>query len=85
MRELADDAKVPVQEMIVKQGTPCGSTIGPTISAVLGMKTVDVGLGQWAMHSCREMQGVVDVLYYKDFMKEFWSNFVRIRGQLLQL
>ena len=82
--ELCVDANVPLQEMIVKQGTPCGSTIGPTIAAVLGMKTCDVGLGQWAMHSIREMQGVVDVHWYKLFMIEFWSNFVRIRGQLLQ-
>merc|ERR1719353_729924 len=31
----------------------CGSTIGPQISAKTGIKTVDVGMPQWSMHSVR--------------------------------
>ena len=40
--------------------SPCGSTIGPTISANTGIRTVDAGMPQLSMHSCREVMGIVD-------------------------
>lgn len=72
IKEIAKKADVPIQEFIVRQDSPCGSTIGPIISGKLGIKTVDVGIPQLAMHSIREMCGVVDLYHYKNFFEEFF-------------
>jgi len=64
IKELGRRANLPIQEFIVRQDSACGSTIGPIIAGNLGIKTVDIGAPMWAMHSIREMCGVVDVYYY---------------------
>jgi aspartyl aminopeptidase len=60
IRELGRKANVPIQEFVVRNDCPCGSTIGPIISANTGIRTVDVGMPQLSMHSCREVMGIAD-------------------------
>lgn len=52
---------IPIQEFMVRNDSACGSTIGPIVSAKLGVATIDVGLPQLSMHSIREMAGTRDV------------------------
>ncbi|CAM9168041.1 unnamed protein product [Phaeothamnion confervicola] len=60
-REVGRKAGLPVQEFAVKNDSPCGSTIGPIVAALSGVRTVDVGSPQLSMHSCREMMATDDV------------------------
>lgn len=60
IRELGRKAHVPIQEFVVRNDCPCGSTIGPIISANTGIRTVDIGMPQLSMHSCREVMGIAD-------------------------
>ncbi|TPP67229.1 Aspartyl aminopeptidase [Fasciola gigantica] len=55
VRQIAQQASVPVQEFTPRQDMHCGSTIGPLLSSQLGVPTADVGFPQLAMHSCREL------------------------------
>jgi len=57
---LCEFAGVPYQQYTHRTDLGCGSTIGPMISARLGIRTVDVGNPMWAMHSVRESAGVLD-------------------------
>lgn len=59
-RIAAEHAGVATQDFVSRGDMPCGSTIGPTISASLGMRALDVGCAQLAMHSCRELAGATD-------------------------
>lgn len=83
LRELAKTANVPMQDFIVKNDSPCGSTIGPMMASKIGMKTIDVGTPLLSMHSIREQVGVVDVLYMKNLFREFFANYSSVDHTLL--
>ena len=53
-------ACVPFQTFVMRNDMPCGSTVGPTVSAMLGIPTVDIGEPMLSMHSIREMTAVKD-------------------------
>lgn len=84
IKEIAKKCNVPMQEFIVRQDSPCGTTIGPIISSRLGIRSVDVGIPQFAMHSIREMLGVCDLYYYRMLFEEFFKSYEECVGKLLE-
>mmetsp|Transcript_3175 Transcript_3175/g.4818 ORF Transcript_3175/g.4818 Transcript_3175/m.4818 type:complete len:548 (-) Transcript_3175:180-1823(-) len=76
IREIARLSDLPIpQEFVVRNDCPCGSTIGPIISAATGIRSIDMGCPQWSMHSIRETMGICDVTnglaLFKAFLKDF--------------
>jgi len=73
-RRLCQRADVPVQSFVVRTDMACGSTIGPIIATETGIKTVDVGMPQWAMHSIRELAGARDGGYLLQALLQFFNE-----------
>lgn len=57
---ICEQNNIPYQTFVMRNDMPCGSTVGPTISASLGIPTVDIGEPMLSMHSIREMTAVKD-------------------------
>ena len=57
---LCEQSNIPYQAFVSRNDMPCGSTVGPAVSASLGIPTVDIGEPMLSMHSIREMTAVKD-------------------------
>ncbi|ORZ24941.1 peptidase M18, partial [Lobosporangium transversale] len=82
LREAAKKCSVPLQEFVVRNDVPCGSTIGPMLSAKLGLRTIDVGNPQLSMHSIREICGTEDVTLAIKLFESFFEEFPSIDARL---
>ena len=72
-RHLCEQADVPVQAFVVRSDMGCGSTIGPITASGLGIKTIDVGVPTFAMHSIRETAGTWDAYYLYRAIRLFFN------------
>ncbi|MEE9492242.1 MAG: M18 family aminopeptidase [Gammaproteobacteria bacterium] len=62
-RHICEQAEIPLQSFVVRSDMACGSTIGPITASKLGVKTLDIGVATFAMHSIRELAGARDSWY----------------------
>lgn len=70
---LCEQNNVPCQTFVMRNDMPCGSTVGPAISASLGIPTVDIGEPMLSMHSIREMTAVKDHEKMTSLLFAFWK------------
>lgn len=74
LKILAQNGEIPVQQYVVRSDMGCGSTIGPLTATMTGIKTVDIGVPTWAMHSIRETAGTRDVNFLHQLLVEFFNQ-----------
>jgi aspartyl aminopeptidase len=72
-RRLCADEDVAVQSFVVRSDMACGSTVGPLTAAALGVKTLDVGVPTFAMHSIRELAGSQDAFKLTKVLVAFYG------------
>lgn len=66
--------EIPLQNFVMRSDMRCGSTIGPITASEIGIKTVDLGVPTFAMHSIRELAGREDCLYLYKLIERFIAN-----------
>ncbi|CAG8975807.1 hypothetical protein HYALB_00008248 [Hymenoscyphus albidus] len=74
---------VPLQLFVVRNDSPCGSTIGPMLSAALGTRTLDLGNPQLSMHSIREVGGTYDVEHGIRLFESYFEHFSELESKIL--
>ena len=70
---LCKKSDVPYQSFVTRTDMGCGSTIGPITASKIGVKTLDVGLPTFAMHSIRELAGNKDAYLLYKVLKNYFS------------
>ncbi|UTA49419.1 M18 family aminopeptidase [Simiduia sp. 21SJ11W-1] len=78
-RHLCQQLNVPVQAFVVRTDMACGSTIGPITAAEIGLRTLDVGVPTWGMHSIRETAGTTDMVDLINVLRAHFSAHSRIK------
>lgn len=73
-RQLCEREGIPVQVFVTRSDLACGSTIGPLTAGEVGVRTVDLGVPQFAMHSVRELCGVRDIDYLHRALTAFYAS-----------
>jgi len=73
-RHLCEEHGVPVQCFVTRSDLGCGSTIGPITASRLGVRTIDIGLPTFAMHSIRELAGSYDLVHLVKVLSAFYQS-----------
>ncbi|KAJ2850228.1 hypothetical protein IWW36_002078 [Coemansia brasiliensis] len=82
LKDIAKRNDIPLQEFVVRNDSPCGSTIGPMLSAQLGLRTIDIGNPLLAMHSIREVCGADDVGLLVKLFENFFIEFAALDAKI---
>ena len=82
-RDSTTSAGVPLQLFVIRNDSPCGSTIGPMLSAALGTRTLDLGNPQLSMHSIRECGGAYDVEHAIRLFESYYEHFSELEAKIL--
>ena len=72
--EACERAGVPCQKFVNRNDIVGGSTIGPAISSLTTIPTVDMGTPILAMHSIREFGAVIDNVYTKMAFQAYFEQ-----------
>ena len=73
-KDLCARADVPFQEFVNRADMACGSTIGPITAKETGIRTLDVGVPTFAMHSIRELAGISDSHALHQVLTAFFND-----------
>lgn len=73
VQQICEAEQIPYQKFVNRSDMPGGGTLGSIASALLPVRTVDIGVPLLAMHSARELMGSADQQALKDLVSAYFS------------
>ena len=73
VEQICEVKNIPYQKFVNRSDVVGGGTLGSIASALLPVKTVDVGIPLLAMHSARELMAACDQQALKDLVEAYFS------------
>lgn len=74
LKALGEENQIPCQLTYIRSDIPGGSTLGSILSALLPMRSADIGVPLLAMHSAMESMCSADQFHLEEFLKRFLSE-----------
>jgi aspartyl aminopeptidase len=74
IQQLCSENDISCQNFVNRSDVSGGSTMGPVISSLLPIKTVDIGIPLLAIHSALETMGMKDEENMIRFMRAYFST-----------
>ena len=66
-----------LQRFVPPNSVSCGTSLGPILSASLGVRTIDLGNCQLSMHSIRETAGRYDIYHAVALFENFFNHYTK--------
>lgn len=85
VKEVAEEAKVPLQYFTNRADLKGGSTLGNLSNNQVSLNAADIGIAQLAMHSCNELLGAYDIENMAELVKSYFSSDFQIQGNSIKL
>ncbi len=80
---ICEKAKVPYQDFVTKNDLTSGSTLSGISLRHVSIDSIDIGLGQLAMHGAKEIIGSLDTYYlYLAFLKFYELNIIKEKDRI---
>ena len=73
-KEICHKANVPFQDFVTKNDMTSGSTLSGINLRHVSIDSIDIGLGQLAMHGAKEIVGSMDTYYLYQAFKTFYET-----------
>lgn len=73
IQQLCEENNIPYQKFVNRSDIAGGGTLGSIASALLPVKTVDIGIPLLAMHSARELMAACDQQALKDLVTVYFG------------
>ena len=71
--QICEKDQIPYQKFVNRSDLAGGGTLGSIASALLPVKTVDIGIPLLAMHSARELMAAADQQALKDLVSAYFG------------
>lgn len=80
LKNIVRKANISFQDFTNRSDLRGGSTLGNLSNNQVSINSVDIGIGQLAMHSCNELCGAKDIETMSLLMKEFFSSDTEVKS-----